>query len=176
MASESDHPKIEENDLNCIEEYVQHIFINTPLPAGSQPLILEGISTAPLKRVSGIFGSNTSTLTELDVFRVLGMVLTHGITRMYADNSNKVHVQLMTTEHLEHIRKCFQATGYDFLLDPSPLHPLIRKCLPTGGPAKCLKIPKNPTKTEFLTVLFLPIQPIQTSTSSTSSIQVTGDL
>jgi hypothetical protein len=155
--SETDHPKIEEKQCGSLQEYVEHIFREAPHPPGSQPLLLESAVSKPTN--GSLFGSREQ-LTEVDIFRTLGQVLTHGITHLYGsgDKNNRAFLQYMTPAHVEHVHKCFQATGYDFLINPSPSNPLIRKCLPSGGPPKCLRTPKNDAKTEFLTFLFHPLE------------------
>jgi len=138
----SEFPNSTQVAIDDIDTYIKHIFREHPWPASSQPLVLD---------------ASCETLNELDVFRILGHVFTHGISHLYTDaNTQRVPLDLMTDKHLDHIRKCFNATGYDFVLNPNEGNPLINKCLPTKEP-RSLRIPKDVQKTEWLTVLFHPI-------------------
>ena len=150
-------PNSHEEVIDDLAPYIEHIF-GTPRPAGSQPLILDG----PAGQVA----------TEVDIFRVLASVFSQGIVRLYGDAKGNVPLKDMTSEHVDHVRKCFQATGYDFLLDPPQDHASINKCVPVGQP-RMLQIPKRSAaqsatvnansdqvpadKCEMVTVMFYPL-------------------
>ena len=114
-----------------------------PFEPGSHPIILDSDDS-----------SNDQPLSELDIFRVLGSIFTHGCKHLFPHLSS---ANSITPEMFTLLQKCFRATGFDFLYNPSPSHPLISKCLPTGGAPRCIKIPTDASKTDHVTVLFHPI-------------------